>query len=464
MARTTFKINRDILQELRVKSGKKQMDVGLYLREKFGKPSSQSQAASATSVYQKIERTGHTSRNTAVALAQYFHVPLEALQGTEPVDTLKQITERVTRLLDEGRNEALDTAFDDAVKNTYHVGNGVGPNQEEKISWLAEDIAERIEAAQWARNPTELKKLTNLTGLTSTELLIPAYVRGNWWVVAKGLNLPEYFSNTATVVSSHNFLVRQIKEAWNASIPAKRYHDRTFLLSRDGLWYRIEMYKPTHINYEWGVDFVRCEPDGTKGVRWVATSSWDKYFLENDLKKFCYLNANVVIDFDGKRVPEDPFRLCFVVRQSKRGSDEDVAQMVVRGNAHEWTETQRSERVKENDLHFEIFSGLLSQLKRSLHPLLKSHPSEFWNLNDYQGISLTLAKPDHKVKFTDPAEPTWHYQITLMEERQDGSFIRAPWRENSIADLAKAVKQWLHDPLPDEYEDGAQFELLKEVK
>jgi hypothetical protein len=469
MARTTFKIDQEILKDIRIKAKKTQMDVGLFLREHAGKDAGLAQSNSATSVYQKIERTGRTSPRSAAALAKYFDVPLQVLQGVEAINTLERITERLTLLLDKGSNEALNSAFEAAVKNTTYFSNvsREGPTRKEKIGWLAEDIAGRIESAQWTRDPVELEALRKITERTEDELLAPAYVEGNWWVVSHGIALNEDFNSTATVIRGviplKNFVERTLVQS---GIFRLAFRDQTIHLSRKGLWHGIEVLYP-----KWGIEFVRCEPDGAKGVRWTATSPQNKWFLEESLRVFAYSRASSVVNFDGKTVPADVRRSCLVVTQHQVNSTIEIARMVVRGYAYEWADEVISKRIQYGEAHMLIQAGLQGHLKRSLHPLLRSHAAKRWSVAvaDFALLEpclrLTLFEDTPMFPDTDIYKPGLTYQISLMEELPDGSFVHAPWPTASVEKLCESVKEWIGTPLPEDgYDDGASFELVGKAK
>lgn len=472
MARQTFRIDPHTLKDLRIKADRKQMEVGLYLREKFGKPSSQDRVDSATSAYQKIERTGHTSQRTAEALAQYFHVSVEVLQGKSPIDTIKQITELITPMLNDRSNEALNAAFDEAVKNTHYfsIGGPSEPTQEDKIGWLAENIGERIEAVQWARDPAELARLSSLTGLSESELLAPSYVRGHWWVVTRGIVLHEPSSNTARVVRGIEMLQEFIKKAWTGSMIHRRtIQDKAIQLSRDELWHRVALHDHGWVGYEWGVDFVRCEPDGSKGVRWSAASPHNKSFLEYWLKCFAYSNAHTVIDFDGKQVPENACRLCFVVSQRDSESHSEIARMVVRGYALEWWEEKIAGSTQLKEMNYMILSQLEEHLRRSLNALLINHATELWGMRTdnfflLEGkLVITLFEPE--ASYYGLRKISKEYRISLMEEMPNGELVVAPWPDAEVTRLSEALKEWVNAPLPDsECDDAARFEQLTEAK
>jgi hypothetical protein len=125
--RDTFQIDAGRLVELRSASRKTQLEVGAYLREASGKGGqldSDVYRHSVVSTYQKLERTGKTSKKTAQALANYFHVPLAVLEGREPIDTADRILALLKPRLSSGANAALKKAYEDFCKETPDLALG----------------------------------------------------------------------------------------------------------------------------------------------------------------------------------------------------------------------------------------------------------------------------------------------------------------------------------------------------
>ncbi|GAB2876319.1 hypothetical protein GCM10027046_00090 [Uliginosibacterium flavum] len=465
MARPKFKIDQEVLQGLRRKSRKTQKEVGLYLRTYFHKLASDDSAASATSTYQKIERTGQTSQKMAQALATYFGVSVEELQGA-PINTLERVKDRILSLLDEGSNEVLNQAFNDHAYWCNRIYMGPGPlSREQLLTSFSKQTAERIESAQWARDSAEMSRLKCLTNLSEAELFAPAYVQGNWWVVIHGIRYIKDVPKTPLVLTGTSALICFIQDVWNWAVSNQRANSNMAIqLSRDEFWHHIKIIDSRDDDRSWGFDFVRCEPNDNKGVRWLTTSPKDNESLGRELSKFAYSSVREVTDFENIRVPEDVCRLSFVVTKRKQGADFDADRVVFHGG---FDEASQNSDLNENH-HPGTPDALTGQLKSYLRSLLKSSSEGRWevtgcSVDDRQTLILTQEFPGGGVlDYSHPLPSLFrisiavfeddrsldpdHYLIALMEELPDGSSRHAPWPEADVIKLREEVSQWISEP------------------
>lgn len=232
MGRPTFIIDPQRLRDLRTEAGKTQLDVAKDLQAKLDMKHP-SNDATLLSGYQRIERTGNTSRQRAEALADIFEVTIEVLQGKgtpEPSDYLARITSLLREQFSTGTNEVLIRALEQSA--------GTSELNDESISLLAEDIADRIEAAQLGRNPSELAELTEITGLPESELLKPANVHGYWLFIANGpgIHCTELVRGTSGVAWCVRDIVKDSLDSYGS--------DGSIRMFRDEPWHIHICYLP----------------------------------------------------------------------------------------------------------------------------------------------------------------------------------------------------------------------------
>jgi transcriptional regulator with XRE-family HTH domain len=164
----SFQIDQAQLRELRIAKRWTAESAAMELRCQLGKavePANVKQAHSATVAYQRLERTGKTSLKTAQALADMFSVPMETLQGKEPIDAVKHLRTILARRLEEPAAQGLRNAYDECKRNSYVIGEA--SVDDVGLDGMAEDVAERIERVQLSRDPDEFEVLSELLGVVS---------------------------------------------------------------------------------------------------------------------------------------------------------------------------------------------------------------------------------------------------------------------------------------------------------
>ena len=194
MGRQKFTIDGKRLKSLREEKGKTQLIMARELHAKLGMKTNSSDALLRTS-YQRNERTGNITRQRANALAEILGVELRILQGEKPSDGdqqdieipdswayLQQIEQTIHAVLAKGENQTLQQAHQQTLAETSFTSGSANENRQDAISYLAEDIAARIEAVQLVRDKNEIAALSTLTGLLEKELLRPANAEGLWFV------------------------------------------------------------------------------------------------------------------------------------------------------------------------------------------------------------------------------------------------------------------------------------------
>ena len=178
LARPTFKIDQNRLRSLREESQLTQLTVA---KQAHGilKKSAQTADATILSSYQRIERTGKTSKATAAALVKVFETTLEILQGAEIPEDSADFVSRIERQLREQKALGSNLALRDAL--TQHLKTYDRPIEEDDcMREFAQDIGMQIEIAQIGQNSSEMVRLAELTGWSETQLQKPGGVHGHW--------------------------------------------------------------------------------------------------------------------------------------------------------------------------------------------------------------------------------------------------------------------------------------------
>lgn len=405
--------------------------------------------------YQSVEGSGNTSRQTAKKLADFFGVSLDNLQqGIEYPDTadyLRQIEESIRNALSQGGNSALEQALQLTLENTRFTSGSHDENRDNAIRYLAQDIAQRIEAVQLVRNKNEITTLSELTGLAEAELLRPANVEGHWFInVFESWKTnpdapPDEFNIRSEVTQRANWAIGSIKEAIEKSscnLPASS--DESIKLSHDGFWYKIEVKLPLRKTIR--IDLVRCQPD-TKGLRWVKSSWRDEYLIREPLSHWARENFNFVCDFDGKQSPSGDIRqLRFLVteyNQSSPGIIRPTGIMVIYGNLGEMRDELVASLREQDRTHFLVQNWLANDLKYTLAPFLSDYPRECWSLH---GLTIDLNENKSKGQKRPFLERYLgrKYAIELVEQ-VGGQLRPVPWREKDRKSLEESIQKMLDD-------------------
>jgi hypothetical protein len=116
--------------------------------------------------YYKVQKSGRCSRAYAANLAQALQTTVAALQGERPEEgpTMSQrVEQQLQALLSAGPHPALEKAL---ASMKVHVLIGDAPTRDDRVGYLAEDLAEEIEETQLAPRTGNVERLTQLTGWT----------------------------------------------------------------------------------------------------------------------------------------------------------------------------------------------------------------------------------------------------------------------------------------------------------
>lgn len=422
MGRPTFKIDQVRLRALREEQGLTQAMVAKKVAVQLGTPDTQSLGRH----YQRIEESGQTSTKYAKALATVLDVSVSLLQGHEnpdPSDYLRHVHGLLKEQLDTGTNHALQNLLEHHTKD----------DAEQALAYLTEDVAERIEQVLLVRNPTRMAELMQLTGLSETDLLAPANVRGFWF-----LSVSSRIDKRSEVVDDASEVSWRIGEIM-AKYLSSWGNDSTIRMWRDKPWFRIEIARP-RIRDRMLIDFTRCQPDAT-GLRWVEASWRDEFFLLPNIVDNAYKAADVVTDFSNKTLPSDMHRLRLIVTEHEGMLSKELRRMVVRGRIDDIPESVKENFAKESSSRLLFVNWLTSGLRDALMPHLVAHPASRWYVSTFDAAAVEIKCEDPR--FPGAACAELRYRIVLAEEVWPRAFERVPVRKNDLEQLQKHIEKWL---------------------
>jgi transcriptional regulator with XRE-family HTH domain len=437
MGRPEFIIDHLRLRELREEAGKTQRQVAIELNAKLGKKNRSTEATLVRS-YQRNELKGNISKERAKALAEILGVTVEVLQGKgvpEPFDYIAGIASFLRERFSAGADEALLEALERSAKTRIP--------SDQSIQYLAEDIGERIEAAQLGRNPSELAALAKLTGLPESELLRPANVQGHWMVIANGLG-----------IHSTEFVRGASRLAWHVQDIVRDcldFHgsDGSIRMFRDEPWFRLEILRNAFPNDIIRIDFVRCTTSDGTGIRWSRSSWRDRSVFEDSFRSWAYSAANFVTDFDGRQSPVgDVRRLRLLITEhdvGDAGAIHPTGRMLVSGNLDEISEQLLESCRLEKSTHALVQNWLTCDLKRSLAPYLAQHPRKCWNVSSGGAVAIGLEEHRAGKGRIHDCHFGPKYRIELVEEVGPNEFAHVPWRGKDVELLKGDIEKMLND-------------------
>lgn len=367
------------------------------------------------------------------------HRPVPLLQGLgdpDPYMYLQYIQKLLREQLATGTNDALQRLLE------HHARD----DEDKALEYLAQDIAERIEQVLLVRNPSSIADLMTVTGLSEADLLAPANVRGFWFlsVSSRVLNCTE----VVDCVAALNYRIGEIMREYLSGLG----NDSIVRMWHDNPWRRIEIHRPRAPD-RMQIDVTRCQPDAS-GLRWIAASWRDDFFLEPGIYSHAYANADVVTDFSGKTVPGDPQRLRLVVTEHDGDFGKVLRRMVVKGEIDQMPESVKENFAKESLTRVLLVNWLTGGLRQALMPHLAMHPAPSWQVSTNGGVAV-----DIRLK-ARPGDYFAHlrYRIMLGEEIGPDTFSDVPVREKDLMALQRTIEGWLAagdmpvdgtDPVPD---------------
>lgn len=448
--RPSFKIHPARLKEHRELAQLTQTALGKRLFEMADPPRDEE---SMKRSYGRIERTGQTSRETAMRLAEVLGPLLErdadqllaewrGGQPDEPPDRVDEIERQLRKQLNDGGNALLQQAL-------AHHKESDNPVQE-----LASHISKRLEVAQLEQRGAQLAQLAELTGWTPTELQRPVSNQGFWLLITN-----TYGHRDTQIVMGVSEVVYQVTTEGAEWLKSISESDTRVALVEELPWMRVSICHP---RLPWRFkefSFVRCVPSVTC-LQWAKPTEWDRWTLENDfsgLLNWAFKEANFVKGFKAEaQWPGDLGRLRLLVREQVIPENEETAEdkdwwkeiAVHKGWLGEEPEFQvetRTRLLQEGNEHALVTNWLASGLWDDvLAPLLESVPADWWEIEAGAPGVRVRTKPLLRLHEMSryALEPRGRtYFIRLVEETDSGELRSAPWRQKDVQALAERLQK-----------------------
>lgn len=439
---------------MRNESGLTQLEIATRVHQLLRSTTADTTApATLVTTYQRIERTGNTSKKRALALARVLGTTVEILQGgdvpEDSVDFVSRIEQQIRKQKASG-NPALERA------RIQHIQTYTSPiDDDDYMHDFAEDIGVQIEVAQIGQNSNEIKRLAELTGWPETQLRQPGGVHGHWLL----LNTV-HGSRETEIVLGVDAVIRRIQETsekwgnWHES-------DVHITFCRSLPWYHFEMIHPRIPALRCNFSFVRCQPE-VSGLKWVNPHWRDQFWLEKPLEEWAFSTANLFTDFNGQNRPDDIRHLRFRVRErGAKGAYQRVAYSSGQQGLDGLSEEVFQNRKKEGTSHELMMKRLAGGLAPSLAPLLTAYPRDCWTISAGACHIAILLNLPYRLWHAnnDPINCDGiRYSIDLVEESSPGIYQSAPWRSSSVAEVTRLLEQRVFEAHDDmDGQDALQF-------
>lgn len=433
IGRPTFRIDPIRLKLLREEKGLKQRGLAYRVYERLG--NDDATIESMERHYQRVEKRGATSHEFAKAIADELCTTIAVLQGMAPEesssDRVDKLEQHLRVQLAQGGNDALEAAM------------AAVSESENPIRSLAVDLSEQIELAQFGQHTERLKELSLLTGWTMDEVQKSISVRGYWLLFCSmhGAVHPEIISGVTRVL-------QRIEED-TAQYGFRAHSDSHITLREEAPWFRASLESPRLPLGRLAFSFVRCVSHPS-GLKYVAPTWQDRFFLEDPLMQWAFTTANFVVGMNGEQWPSDLRQLRLLVEAiNDQGEMSPLA--VVEGDINELSPERLAQFQAEGNGHDLVTSWLSSGLWDTLGSHLAKWPRSCWKVKAAGCIYLELDAPLRLIRTSDDPRPYGvKYCIRLVEKCSEG-YRPAPWRHSSMA----LVKQWLEKDMDRELPEEA---------
>lgn len=378
--------------------------------------------------YQRVERTGETSRRYADALARVFGTTVPVLQGDAP-DEGPTLAQRVAAQLRAQFAGCASAELRNALSRAEADSADSDP-----LERLADDLAAEIEDAHLSQRRGEIERLSRITGWSDRDLLNAGTQLGHWMVLS-GLGR---VSQVSTGVA---WALHQLEEQCEEALGFLG-DDPEAIVSEDLPWVRIELTSPRWSNSgrrRLIFSAVRCVPT-SRGMEWRNPTWRDRFLLEMFLPQWAFTHVNFVT-WQGKKFPEDILRLRLVLERHAEGEKWDQLALLD-GDLRDQTPEMLEDFRRWRSRHTVVLEWLTADLWDRLLPHLADWAPEYWRIEPGAasiGVSLdTLKLPYAVLRDVDPKQWRVHLRIRLVEEV--GEELRsAPWRDGDVATAAAAL-------------------------
>lgn len=437
---TTRKVNRpkagrrdgEALDPVRVKALREeahltQEETGSRVHQILNPAGSRTSGRTQLATYQRIERTGLTSRKYAEALARALDTTVAVLKGDTPEQgpTLaRRVEVQLRAQLAAGPHPLLEARLQGMRGDGDHV------------QWLAEDLAVEIEEAQLPQRPAESARLSQLTGWSERELQNAGAVRGYWLVVSALLRKSQ-------ITTGVDAALEIVKGECAEGVLRLAGSDVSITLAEELPWLRLEVSSPNWIGTRRPrlvFSLVRCMPT-RRGLEWQNPTWRDRDLLDWHFPQWAFTHAEFVA-WKGKSFPENVSQLRLLLER-RLGSEEPERVALLEGCLAELPPDHLEHARKVGRSHEHMTRKLQVGLWDALAPHLAGWPLEHWHVKTWS--SITVSFDDLKISMrvhmrTAQRPPT--FTIRLVEV--SGDEVRpAPWRITSVEQVAKVLSEQL---------------------
>lgn len=435
--RPSFKMAAGRLKALRDERGFTQKTMADRLHAlRSGKPDA-TPPASALVSYQRIERVGSTSQQTAERLAIILGTTVAVLQGDTPDEgpaAIDRVEAQLRSQLALGTNQALAAAL---------AREQSDEDPRDPVRVLASDLAWRIEAAQFGRDAVALQRLGEVTGWSEKELRKPLVVDGRFLVLSK------VHGGLTTEIVDNAIQARNLIEQTREQYANYRDSDARVVLREDAPWLHVEFHHARRATTRTVFSVVRCEP-APSGLLWSNPTVRDRFWLHERLEPWAYGESNFVQGFDGVEVPADIRRLALVLERVDGPDAKPVSVETFRREVDADYQAILERLVAEGAGHEARMSWLVGDLFDRIAPHLGEWPLSCWKIVGRVRIGFELEVP-HRL-WRDSATPRpWgvKYWLRLVEELPDGTQRDAPWRHSGVEAAIVSLRRQLDDRVAD---------------
>ena len=423
--RPTFQLDAKRLRSVREEAKLTQAALARLAHLSLNKP--EATADTATKHYQKIERTGRTSKAMAEALAQALGTTVATLQGEAPdraPDWINNLERQLRDQLATGGNPVLQAALE----RESEAGD--------PVRHLAVKISESLARAQLGPQQEMLTRFVELTGWSEAQLMQSVSLYDHWFLMSSVNGV-----RRSATVSGFEEMLHQLLESGTEC--AKVDESDVIISLREELpWLHVEIQPMQFPGKRCVFSLVRCMPTQS-GLQWVNPTWRNRPWLDESLLSWAYKNANFVVGFDGHAVPRDvrdvrALRL-LVERSSRDQHEHRVA--VIKGDLEDLPDDILGNFQREGRSHDLATNWISAGLWEALAPFLSDWPADRWTVRFDACVVITLNPSISWGGWTGrPPDFSVYYSLRLVEEVDAGEWRPAPWRASSVEVIAKRLR------------------------
>lgn len=432
MARPSFKIDPTRLRSLREESNLTQFQVAKKVHCLLKKKDDADEQV-ILNVYQRIERTGSTSKKTAHAIAQLFDVSVEILQGNATPEEPEAIISQIRRQLQEQRDSANNPALLEALKNHF-AEYEQQLDEEDMLRDFAGDIARQIEATQIGHDSDEIERLVAITGWSEVQLQELGAIDGHWLLLERS-----QVAFQTVLARGMSEVMYKIEDSFNKNHRHLHQGDTSITFVRSLPWMHIEITDPRHSRLNCKFSFVRCKPNAN-GFKWINPTWRDEYWLDY-LKDWAFRHISFLTDFDGNNYPRDLRNLRFEIQEiNNKNGTKRIAYS--KGFLEELPEYVLQNFKNEGNSHILVVDWLTSGFAQSFAPHLSTFPRECWEIvGRAGGLSIYLNIPLKMWLADKELISGIKYTIELVEEVSAGTYRSVPWPDSSVKEVISKLEK-----------------------